>query len=176
MPEISPPQFPAGEFVLEVEYPQETKDALILELEDAANLVSKSIDGLTEEQLETKYINWTIRQIVHHLADSHVNAYIRFKWALTEAAPLIKSYNETKWSDLVDAKTVPTEVSISILRGLHSRWGALIRGLSADEMQKTYFHPELMKDVSLTEALPNYVWHTQHHTAQIRWIRDQHNW
>lgn len=167
------PDFPVGPFVDPGEYSVEDKLNYCDQLAQGPSIIRASIDGLDESQLDTKYKNWTIRQIVHHLADSHMNAYVRYKWALTEASPLIKSYNETKWSDVIDAKTQPVEPSLNILEGLHSRWSQLIRDLDEKQMSLKYFHPEVMKEVSLAEALPSYIWHVDHHTGQIKWLRDQ---
>ena len=132
--------------------------------------------GLTEEPLDTKYRNWTIRQIVHHLADSHINCYVRFKWALTEDTPHIKSYDETLWSEVVDARTAPVESSLIILQGVHTRWCDLVRSLDDDKLSRGFYHPEMDCVVKLSEALPSYVWHTDHHLAQIAWLRQQRGW
>ena len=172
----TPPLFPAGEFESPGEYDAAQKAKFTLELADCPAKIKSAIEGLTEEQLDTKYNNWTIRQIVHHLADSHMNAYIRFKWALTEDSPLIKSYDETKWSEVVDARTAPVDSSLALLDGLHARWANLVEGLDDAAMKKTFYHPEQTRNVSLVESLPAYVWHTEHHTAQIQWIREQQNW
>lgn len=171
-----PPDFPAGEFEPPGPYDSETKASLVTALADCPAKIRAAIEGLSNSQLDTPYKNWSIRQIVHHLADSHMNAYIRFKWALTEASPLIKSYNETKWSEIVDARTAPIDSSLVLLEGLHGRWSALIENLSDAEMALTFYHPEIANDVSLHDSLPSYVWHTEHHVAQIQWIREQNDW
>ena len=174
--ENTPPDFPAGEYCPPDVYGDPEKMEYAQQLRDAPAKIRASVDSLNDEQLNSVYKNWSIRQIVHHLADSHMNAYIRFKWALTEASPLIKSYDETKWSEVVDAKTLPVESSLILLNGLHLRWSGLVESLDEQQMELTYFHPEISDDVSLFEALPNYVWHTDHHVSQIHWIRDQRNW
>jgi hypothetical protein len=171
-----PPEFPAGEFAAPGRYGAEEKSAFASQLRDAPEKIRGSVEGLNPDQLDSVYKNWTIRQIVHHLADSHMNAYIRFKWALTEASPLIKSYDETKWSEIVDARLLPIEPSLIILDGIHARWAGLIESLDDDLMDKTYFHPEIGGDVALHQALPSYVWHTDHHVAQILWIRNEQGW
>ena len=171
-----PPKYPAGEYKAPGDYDSDLKDAYSELLAEAPAKIREAINSLTDEQLDTKYNNWTIRQIVHHLADSHMNAYIRFKWTLTEESPLIKSYDETKWSEIVDARTLPLESSLALLEGLHARWSGLIDKLDMDQMKQTYFHPEVGDNVSLLEALPSYVWHTDHHTAQIAWVREQNDW
>lgn len=172
----TPPEFPAGEFLAPGSYSNDEKANFIRLIRLGPQKIRAVVEGLSDEQLDTKYKNWTIRQIVHHMADSHMNAYIRFKWALTEASPLIKSYNETKWSEIVDAKTLPLDSSLSILEGLHERWAGLIESLEDAQMELTYFHPEAGTDVSLYEALPSYAWHIDHHVAQIQWIQDQNEW
>jgi len=171
-----PPLFPAGEFTAPGPYDVETKSEFVKQLKNAPATIRAAIAGLDEGQLDTKYKNWSIRQIVHHLADSHMNAYIRFKWALTEESPLIKSYNETAWSEVVDARTLPLEPSLTLLDGLHSRWASLVESLDADSMESSFYHPESGADVLLSESLPAYVWHTKHHVAQIVWIREQNEW
>ena len=171
-----PPPFPAGEFVPPGDYGIEEKSEFVVELRKCPSKIRAATEGLTDEQLDARYKNWSIRQIVHHLADSHMNAYIRFKCALTEASPLIKSYNETKWSEIVDARQSPIEPSLVLLDGLHARWATLVENLSDEEMSLTFFHPEIVDDVALNQSLPTYVWHTEHHVAQILWIRNENQW
>jgi hypothetical protein len=165
---MEPPQFPAGAF-----NPDEarTTDICIADIEAAARLLREAVLGLTEAQLDTKYKNWTIRQIVHHIADSHANAYVRFKLALTEKTPVIKPYDESAWSALADACAGPIEAPLAMLDGLHSRWVQLLRTMTPDQFSRCYFHPESGQIVSLATALRSYAWHGKHHTAQIRWMR-----
>ena len=171
-----PPLFPAGEFVPPGEYSQQQRATYIDLLRAAPEKITAAVEALDDSQLDTLYRNWTVRQIVHHLADSHVNAYIRYKWALTEASPLIKAYNETLWSETEDSKTAPIGCSLSMLSGLHSRWAELISCLDDDQFQRDYFHPQVGDVISLTQALPSYVWHTDHHVAQIQWVKAKHQW
>ncbi len=110
---------------------------------------------------------------MHHIADAHINGYVRFRWALTEQTPEIKPYDETRWSEIVDARTLPIESSLMILEGVHSRWAGLLRDLTEQDFQRGFYHPELDRIVTLSDALPMYVWHADHHTAQIQWIREQ---
>lgn len=171
-----PPQFPVGEFVPPGKLDVDTRNELAKKIENVPAKVRATIDGLSDQQLDTRYRNWTIRQIVHHLADSHVNCYIRFKWALTEPTPTIKAYDESLWSELPDAKRTPIESSLLILEGIHARWAQMIRLLSPEQMQMQFFHPESKENVSLDEALPSYVWHADHHLGQIDWLKKTHNW
>jgi hypothetical protein len=171
-----PPQNPAGEFVPPGDYRQDDKLALLERMLSAPSKLASAVEGLDDSQLDTKYRNWTIRQIVHHLADSHIHCYLRFKFALTESTPTIKAYDESKWSEEVDARTQSIESSLQILTGVHQRWTEMVKALSDEQMQRAYFHPELDCEVTLKEALPMYVWHADHHTEQIRWVREQHGW
>ena len=176
MSDDSAPLFPAGEFKPPKDYDAAQKAAYVEQLKQAPKLVRDSVAGLDESQLDACYRNWTVRQIVHHLADSHMNAFIRFKWALTEELPLIKSFDETLWSEVVDARTTEIECSITLLDGLHYRWSELVKNLNDEQLDRTYFHPEIGNQVSLREALPNYVWHTARHAAQIKWLRQKNGW
>ena len=125
-------------------------------------------NGCTDAQLDTPYRpgGWTVRQVVHHIADSHINAYIRMKFAVTEDAPAIKAYDEAKWAELPEARSGPPEMSVALLDALHRRWLAFLRGLADADFARVYVHPELGK-VSLDEALALYAWHCRHHTGHI---------
>lgn len=169
-----PPKFPAGEYV-----ESDVEEALILQLEELKRCpaeIRNSIDSLNSEQLAVRYRNWSIRQIVHHLADSQLNTYIRFKWALTEASPLIKTFNETKWSETFDARESELEPSLQLMDGLHARWSVLIENLDAEDLERTFFHPEIGEILTLRQALSRALWHIRHHIGQIEWLRNRHDW
>ena len=134
-----PPDFPAGVYVEPGDYDAAAKQAFVKSIESFPAQLATEVAGLTDEHLDTKYRNWTIRQIVHHLADSHVNCYIRFKWTLTESTPTIKSCDETLWSQVADAQTAPVVSSLSILDGIHCRWGQLMRRLDGEAMARGFF-------------------------------------
>jgi hypothetical protein len=125
--------------------------------------------GKTDRQLDTPYRpgGWTVRQVVHHVPDSHMNAYIRMKFAVTEDAPAIKVYEESRWAELPEAKGGPVDMSVALLDALHRRWLAFLRALPAAEFNKVYVHPELGR-VSLDEGIALYAWHSRHHTAHVR--------
>ena len=125
--------------------------------------------GKADGQLDTPYRpgGWTVRQVVHHVPDSHMNAYIRMKFAVTEDAPAIKAYEESVWAELPEAKTGPVDMSVALLDGLHQRWMAFLRALPPGEFAKAYVHPELGR-VTLDEAIALYSWHSRHHTAHVR--------
>jgi hypothetical protein len=173
---MTPPQYPAGPEAAEANPPSERRAEWIAEIERAPALLHQAIAGLSEGQLDTAYKNWTIRQIVHHLSDSHVNAYIRFKMALTEDAPTIKPYADGRWVELDDERRGDVAVPLALLDALHVAWVRLLRSMTDRQFARTYFHPESGETVALSAALGSYAWHGRHHTAQIRWLRQDRGW
>ena len=176
MTNTSPPQNPAGEFVSENEYSEATKARLIQSIKDAPQKLRETVAGLNDEQLDTLYRNWTIRQIVHHIADSHLNSLVRFKWTLTEDHPTIKAYVEGDWVQLADAKSGDIEPSLALLDALHSKWVQLLETMTEEQFRKQFHHPQTNEDVDLWTALNSYAWHGKHHTAQIAWLGETHDW
>jgi uncharacterized damage-inducible protein DinB len=166
-----PPQFPAGPPALDEAPDARRRAAWFDEIERAPTRLREAVAGLSDQQLDTKYRNWTIRQIVHHLADSHVNSYVRFKWTLTEERPTIKPYDESRWSLLADAQRAAVMPSVQLLEALHARWAYLLRSLSPEAFERSFYHPESQEVVPLWRALAYYVWHGRHHTAQIEWVK-----
>lgn len=138
----------------------------------------QEVENLSDQQLNTMYREdgWTVRQVVHHCADSHMNAFIRFKLAMTEESPTIKPYFEDRWAELLDGKTASVLASIQILRGLHYRWTVLLKSLNDKDLQKTYIHPEHGNNISLEEAAGMYAWHCSHHLAHITTLKKMKNW
>jgi len=136
-----------------------------------------AVIGLSESQLDTPYREdgWTLRQVVHHLADSHANAYIRFKLALTEDWPTIKPYYEAAWADLSDSRWLPIDGSLDLIEALHGRWVALLETLSDEDFRKGYVHPESGRQ-NLAQALAHYDWHSRHHTMHITNLRARKGW
>jgi len=136
-----------------------------------------AVSGLTDTQLDTPYRpgGWTVRQVVHHLPDSHLNAYVRFRLALTEDEPTIKPYKEALWAQLSDARTAPAELSLTLLDSLHQRWVMLLRGLKPDDFARALKHPELGR-VTLEKYLAMYAWHGKHHVAHIAGLRERSGW
>lgn len=149
----------------------------ITRIAEAPALLRDAMRGLSDEQLDTVYRpgGWTLRQVVHHVADSHINAYIRFRWALTEERPLIKAYGQEAWAGLPDARTAPTESSMVILEGVHARWVHLLRSLSDDDFARSVIHPE-NGPMSMDDLLATYAWHGRHHAAHITSLRDRMGW
>jgi uncharacterized damage-inducible protein DinB len=171
-----PPQYPAGPFEPEPTLRPERRAELIAQIRGAPAALRTAISGLSDEQRDTRYRNWTIRQIVHHVADSHVNSYIRFKWTLTEDQPTIKAYYEDRWAALDDARTGDVAAPLALLEGLHARWVQLLATLSPEQFARSFVHPETGDVVTLDAALGYYAWHGRHHTGQIQWLREQNGW
>lgn len=136
-----------------------------------------AVQGLSDARLDTAYRpeGWTVRQVVHHIADSHVNAYARFRLALTEETPTIKPYEEKRWAELPDARTAPPAPSLNLLDALHDRWARLLRSLGGEAWERTWHNPET-GTLSLEQALLHYAWHGRHHTAHITALRERERW
>lgn len=163
------------------EYPEvvspEERKRHIEELAAAPARFREAVRGLNDSQLDTPYRpgGWTVRQVIHHVPDSHLNAYVRFRLALTEDEPLIKPYDEKRWAELKDAATEPLEASLQLLDGLHRRWVALLKSLSDADFARKLRHPELGV-LRLDTYLAGYAWHCRHHAAHITGLRRRMNW
>ncbi|MBV6647055.1 MAG: putative metal-dependent hydrolase [Cyclobacteriaceae bacterium] len=136
------------------------------------------IEGLSEEQLNTPYRpkGWTIRQVVHHVGDSHLNSYIRFKWTLTEDKPIIKAYDEAAWAELHDTLEAPISIGLDFLNALHAKWTYLLESLDEAQLNRVFIHPETHKEVSLKLNIGLYDWHCRHHYAHIENLLKTKNW
>ncbi len=153
------------------------RDPWLEQLTEAPALLRAAVAGLDDGRLDTAYRpgGWTVRQVVHHLPDSHMNSYIRFKWTLTEAEPVIKAYSEAEWAELADSRG-PIEPSLLILDALHRRWLTLLQAMTDSDYQRTFEHPETGRHVSLTSTLALYAWHGRHHVAHITALRERLGW
>jgi uncharacterized damage-inducible protein DinB len=140
--------------------------------------LENAVVNLDAAQLHTAYRDggWTVHQLVHHVADSHMNAFIRFKLGLTENNPTIKPYEEAAWVTLSDVEAVPINVSLTLLHALHTRWVALLKSLTEEDFSKTVFHPEHKKEMTLWHLLGLYAWHSRHHTAHITALKERMGW
>jgi len=168
---MNPPDFPAGHYLPEQNIPPARRAEHIAEIERLPARIEELVGKLNPAQLDVRYKNWTIRQIVHHLADSHLNAYVRFRLALTEDRPTIKPYDESRWAELPDTKTADVVWSIRLLESLHARWVLLLRSMTDTDFERRYFHPEFQKEFPLVEALGLYAHHCRHHFGQIAWLQ-----
>jgi uncharacterized damage-inducible protein DinB len=170
-------RYPIGKFSYEGHL---TEDQNRTSLDDIAQTPAKlraAIKGLSESQVDTPYRpgGWTVRQVVHHVPDSHLNSYVRFKLALTEDEPTIKPYAEDRWAELADTKATPLEVSLTLLDSLHDRWMRLLRSMTPEQWKRTFRHPEL-GPMTLEKTLALYAWHGRHHVAHITSLRARQGW
>lgn len=170
-------RYPIGRFDRNKEVTAEVLEQSISTLQALPGQLRQALQGLNEAQLDTPYRpeGWTVRQVVHHLADSHMNSFIRFKLALTEDNPTIKPYQEELWAELPDSRQVPVEVSLMLLEALHHRWTVLLQSLAAVDWQRRFIHPDSGK-TTLAKAVALYAWHSRHHLAHITNLREFKNW
>lgn len=171
------PRYPIGKFEMPASVTPELRGQTIQTIADTPAKLRAAVRGLTDVQLDTPYREggWTLRQTVHHLADSHINSYVRCRLALTEAQPHIKTYQEALWAELHDAKSAPVEISLNLLDAIHDRWTRLLRSLPDAAYAKTLMHPE-RGVVTLDWLLFIYAWHGPHHVAHITNLRRQKHW
>lgn len=175
-PEISDDlRYPVGKFD-KATIGSERRAESIQTIVDLPVNIAVAVDGLTDEQLDTPYRpgGWTVRQTIHHVADSHMNAYCRFKLALTEDTPTIKPYHEDRWAELADSE-LPIDASLKIIDGVHRRWASLLNEMTADDFEKGVDHPESGR-WTLDGFVAMYCWHSRHHTAHITRLRERENW
>ncbi|MCY8225864.1 YfiT family bacillithiol transferase [Bacillus haynesii] len=171
-------KYPIGTFSKPLEADKMEREKWIGDLKQAPASLRSAVAGLNEDQLDTAYRigGWTVRQVVHHLADSHMNGYIRIKLALTEEAPLIRTFDEQNWAGLADARTLDPDLSLALLNTLHLRWAALFKSLTEADFEKVYVYPGTGEEMKLYQALALYVWHSHHHIAHITALRKRMGW
>jgi uncharacterized damage-inducible protein DinB len=170
-------RYPIGKYQPVEKLSEQDRQKLLAQIEEAPKKLRAAVAGLSREQLNTPYRDggWTVQQVVHHLADSHMNSYVRFKLALTEDEPTIKPYNETRWAELSDSKNTPVETSLALMDALHERWVNLLRGMSPADFARKMKHPE-RGSITLDDTLGLYAWHSRHHVAHITSLRERKNW
>lgn len=168
-------RYPIGKFEAPESFTQEQLQSYIKTIEEAPALYEAAVKGLSEEQLNKPYRpeGWTIKQVIHHVPDSHMNAYIRFHWTLTEDHPTIKAYKEASWAELPYLKEVPIELSLNLLKSVHARWSILLKSLSMDDFERTYLHPDYNKVFALKTVVALYAWHCKHHLAHIESLKER---
>ena len=174
---MTDPRFPIGKFHYDGLSSEDQKQTFLDDIARTPANLRAAVKGLTETQLDTPYRagGWTVRQVVHHVPDSHMNSYMRFKLALTEDEPTIKPYAEDRWAELADSKATPIEVSLTMLDSLHDRWVRLLRSLGPEDWKRTFRHPEL-GPMTLEKTLALYAWHGKHHVAHVTELRRQRGW
>lgn len=171
-------KYPIGKFECPKEITAAHVAAGIQVLEALPQRLENLVKDLSAEQLATPYRpeGWTVRQVVHHMADSHHHSYTRFKWALTEVKPMIKAYEEKEWSSLFDARTAPIQLSLTYLSALHAKIVYLLKGLSSEDLKKYYVHPDGNLPVTVEENILKYAWHSNHHYAHIEGLLQREGW
>jgi hypothetical protein len=175
--DVSDLRYPVGKFNFPDTVTPEDREKFVGQIADTPARLKAAIAGLSDQQLDTAYRpgGWTVRQVVHHVPDSHLNSYIRFRWALTEDQPTIKAYHEDLWAELPDARTAPAELSLVLLESLHRRWVALLGSLSEEDWKRSFRHPELGL-ISLEKNAALYAWHGRHHVAHVIGLRERMGW
>lgn len=170
-------RYPVGKWEKKTSLDPATRQRFIDEIAATPAAMRKAVAGLDDAQLDTPYRDggWTVRQVVHHVPDSHLNSYVRFKLALTEEMPQIKTYDEQKWAETAEVKKTPIEVSLALLESLHTRWVNLLRSMSAADFARRFRHPEL-GEMNLDTLLSLYEWHGRHHVAHITALRKNKGW
>lgn len=159
-------------------YDEKVKAAFLLDIRLCPSMLEQAISNLDEHQLNVPYREggWTTKQVIHHVADSHMNAYIRFKLALTEENPVIKPYDEAAWAELSDTINLPINISLTLLHALHTRWVEMMKNMTEEDWQRTIFHPEQKRTITLWDMLGTYAWHGKHHAAHITALRERMGW
>ena len=174
---MSDPRYPVGTFSFNPAPTSDTRAICIRAIAEAPALLRMAVIGLDDRQLATPYRpgGWTVREVVHHVPDSHLNAYCRFKFALTEDGPTIKPYDEAAWARLADTALTPPDVSLALLDALHSRWVALLKSMTAEDFARPLQHPEHGK-MTLDWMLQLYAWHGRHHAGHVTELRKREGW
>ncbi len=159
------------------EYNNKLRLIYIQDIQDCPSNLEKAVANLNEEQLNTPYRDggWTVKQVVHHVSDSHMNAFIRFKLALTETCPVIKPYDQNAWAQLPDT-TLPVTIALAFITALHEKWVKIINSMSDEDWKKTIYHPEHQKKMALWDLIGTYAWHGKHHATQIIKLRERNKW
>lgn len=174
MPDL---RYPIGKFSMPNTVSRSEREGCLKDVEQLPKQLREAVRGLTDAQLDTPYRpdGWTVRQVVHHVPDSHINSYVRFKLAATEDSPTIRPYMEERWAELPEAKSGPIEMSLSLLDSLHHRWSIFLRNLGDKDFQRTFVHPEY-GPFRLEQALALYAWHGKHHVAHVTSLRTRNGW
>jgi len=171
-------RYPIGKFTSLVTYTTELRRQFLAQIAACPAEMRRAVAGLSAAQLDTPYRDggWTVRQVVHHVPDSHLNAYIRHKLTVTEERPTIKPYQEAMWAELADGRSGDIEVSLALLAALHERWSRFLSSLAPADFERCFLHPEIPGPVSLDQSVAMYAWHSRHHVAHIDALRNRNAW
>jgi len=170
-------RYPIGNFQPVTEVTPEMREKFIQTIEELPSKLREAVSDLGDKQLDTPYRpgGWTMRQLVHHVADSHINAFCRFKLGLSEETPTIKPYDEALWAETADSKNAPIDLSLNVIDGVHARWAMLLKSMTETDFERRIYHPE-RGEMSLNSLLALYDWHSRHHRAHITKLRERNNW
>jgi uncharacterized damage-inducible protein DinB len=171
-------KYPIGEYSPKENYSSDDLKWYINTIELFPAKIKQAVKGLSDEQLDSQYRDggWTIRQVVHHVVDSHINSYTRFKLALTEDNPAIRPYDEALWAELPEAKTGPVELSVPLLDALHKRWVVMLKNIPARQFERKLYHPGSKSEMTIASLLHLYAWHCDHHLAHITNLKKSKSW
>jgi len=177
MAELEQLRYPIGRWKRSRDPAAEQTRESIEAIADAPVALRRAVSGLSEEQLDTPYRpeGWTVRQVVHHFVDSHVNSYVRFRLAMTEQEPTIRPYDEKAWAELADAREAPIAISLHLADALHDRWTRLLRSFDETDLKRCYFHPDIGK-LNVVDTISTYAWHCRHHIAHVTSLRQRMGW
>lgn len=170
-------RYPIGEYITQP-FAEKLFSEWLIDIKNLPQHLENAVQNLDEVQLNTPYRDggWTVKQLVHHIADSHMNAYVRFKLGLTETNPVIKPYEEKLWAEMADTKNLPINISLTLLHALHARWYEILKNMNRSDLDRTVFHPEHKKEMTLWYLLGMYSWHSRHHVAHITALREREKW
>lgn len=170
-------RYPIGKYEAQP-FSEKQLEEWLIDIQFLPQQLENTILNLDEAQIYTPYRpeGWTVKQLVHHVADSHMNAYIRFKLGLTEDNPAIKPYDEGAWANLSDTQNLPINISLTLLHALHTRWLEVLKGITQKDWNRTVYHPEHKKEITLWHLLGMYAWHGKHHVAHITALRERMKW
>lgn len=176
--ELQSLKYPIGEFTPKDNYSESDIKWYINTIELFPAKLKQAVLGLSDQQLDTPYREggWSVRQVVHHVADSHINSYTRFKLALTEDTPVIRPYFEDRWAELTEAKSAPVELSIPLLEALHRRWVVMLKNITPELLSRKLYHPESKAEMTVTYLMGLYAWHCDHHLTHIVNLKKRMNW
>ncbi|MDG3583829.1 YfiT family bacillithiol transferase [Galbibacter pacificus] len=171
-------KYPIGKFTIPDNITSKDIQKWIKTIEFFPDKLESLVEDFDDLQLDTPYRpgGWTVRQVIHHLADSHINSYVRFKWTLTEEKPTIKAYHEDRWALLDDGAHADIDLSLSLIESLHKRWAYMLKDLTAKQLNRTFIHPESKAEISLKQLIGIYDWHCRHHFAHIKELAKREDW
>jgi len=171
-------RYPIGKFKFPEQISAEEISSMIKTIEELPAKLRNAVSGMSEEQLNTPYRDggWTVRQVVHHLFDSHSNSYTRMKLAMTEENPVIKPYEEARWAELEDGKNAPVELGLNLLELLHKRWVIFLHSFIESDLKRTFFHPDNKRSQTIAQTIALYAWHSRHHLAHITELKKRMGW